>query len=100
MDYTIRIIGLICLLVAFVACSTEDFVGKSSIGKREEYLDSNRKYLLEWEAYTDIQTIVFELTVATVGHVGFGISPIGGMNRADIIIGGIHSNGTAYFSVR
>lgn len=90
----------VVLLGAFVAFSMGDFVGENSIGQRQENLDGNGKYLLEWEAYTDTQTIVFELTVATAGYIGFGISPIGGMDGGDIIIGGVHPNGTVYFSVR
>lgn len=66
------ICSLIVLCGAFVAPS-RDFVGEKSIGKRQEYLDE--RYLVEWEAYTDTQTIIFELTVATTGYVGFGISP-------------------------
>lgn len=100
MDHRLHIIGLVLLFVCSAAAA-EDFVGEHSIGKRQEYLDSNGRYLVEWEAYTDTQTIVFELTVQTVGYVGFGISPTGGMAGADIIIGGVHNtNDTAYFSVR
>lgn len=99
MDLKLRIFGFIVFLGVSVA-SSEDFVGENSIGKRQEYLDSNGKYLVQWEAYTDTQTIVFDLTVATTGYVGFGISPVGGMTGADIIIGGVHPNGTVYFSVR
>lgn len=99
MNRRLHILGLVVLFGASVLC-LGDFVGENSIGKRQEYLDSNGKYLVEWEAYTDTQTIVFELTVATTGFVGFGISPVGGMAGADIIIGGVHPNATAYFSVR
>lgn len=95
---------IICLVVLFGVCvlsaSLEDFVGKSSNGKQHEYLDNNGMYLVEWEAYSDTETIIFELTVATTGYVGFGISNAGGMTGADIIIAGIHPNGSAYISVR
>lgn len=93
---------ILCLLVSFgvLVQSVENYVGETSIGRRHEYLDSAGKYLVEWEAYTDTQTIVFELTVETTGFVGFGISPVGGMTGADIIIGGVYPNATSYFSVR
>lgn len=80
--------------------SLENYVGKKSIGKRREYVGSDEKYLVEWEAYSDTETIIFELTVATKGFVGFGISPVGGMTGADIIIGGVNPNGAVYFSNR
>lgn len=99
MNHGLRIFGFLVLFGA-LAVSSEDFVGQKSIGKRQEYLDSNGQFLVEWEAYTDTQTIIFELTVATTGYVGFGISPVGGMTGADIVIGGIHPNGSVYFSVR
>lgn len=99
MDLRLCTFGLLLLFGAFAA-SSEDFVGQNSIGKRQENLDSNEKYFIEWEAYTDTQTIIFELTVQTTGYVGFGISPAGGMTGADIVIGGVHPNGTVYFSVR
>ncbi len=99
MNRRLNILGLITLF-ALSAQSLDEFVGENSIGKRQEYLDSNGKYLVEWEAYTDTQTIIFDLTVETTGYVGFGISPVGGMTGADIIIGGVHPNGTEYFSVK
>ncbi|KAJ6644163.1 DBH-like monooxygenase protein 1 like [Pseudolycoriella hygida] len=99
MDSKLKVVVLLSLFGLTVA-SIADFVGKNSIGKRQEYLDSNGRYLVEWEAYTDTQTIIFDLTVATSGFVGFGISPVGGMTGADIIIGGVHPNSSVYFSNR
>lgn len=89
------------LIVLFgLTSAVTDFVGKDSNGKRHEYMDSNGVYLLEWEVYLDTKTIVFELTVETTGFVGFGISPNGGMTGADIIIAGVHLNGSTYISVQ
>lgn len=98
MDLKIQI--LIVLMIGASVQSLEKYVGEKSIGRRQEYLDSNEKFMVEWEAYTDTQTIVFELTVETLGFVGFGISPVGGMTGADIIIGGVYLNSSHYFSVR
>lgn len=83
-----------------VSSVVADFVGNDSNGKRYEYLDSEGLFLVEWEAYLDTKSVVFELTVETTGFVGFGISPNGGMTGADIIIAGVHSNGSTYISVR
>jgi len=43
--------------------------------------------------------MTFELSVNTIGYVGFGISPKGGMRGADIFVAGVHANGTVYSSV-
>lgn len=99
MDRRRQIFGFIVLFAVSVQ-SLERYVGETSIGKRQEYLDGNGKFLVEWEAYTDTQTIVFQLTAETTGFVGFGISPVGGMTGADIIIGGVYPNASRYFSVR
>lgn len=99
MDRIVFFLGLVILCVLSEA-SLQDFVGNNSIGRRHENLGSNGIYMVQWEAYSDIKTIIFELTVATTGFVGFGISPVGGMTGADIIIGGVHPNGSVYFSVR
>lgn len=90
---------LVVLFVCIVSASLKDFVGKLSNGKQHEYLDQNEIFLVEWEAYSDTKTVIFELSVATVGYVGFGISPTGAMTGADIIIAGVHPNGSAYISV-
>lgn len=93
------ILNLIVLLFGVLVQSEGNYVGEKSIGKQQDYLDNDKKYLVEWEAFTDTQTIIFELTAETTGYVGFGISPVGGMTGADIVIGGVFPNGTWYFSV-
>lgn len=91
--------NLIVLTLGALTHSQRNYIGEKSIGKQRDYLDSNKKYLVEWEAFTDTKTIIFDLTVETLGFVGFGISPIGGMTGADIIIGGVYFNTSSYFSV-
>lgn len=98
--FSLIVLLKVCIVSVSVSVSLKSFVGKLSNGRQAEYLDANKIYLVEWEAYTDTKTIVFDLTVATTGYVGFGISPSGGMIGADIVIAGIHSNGSAYISVR
>ena len=59
-------------------------------------LDYEGKYILGWRHNdTDIE---FEVTVQTLGYVGFGISRTGDMYPADIMIGWI-SEGNMYLGV-
>lgn len=74
-----------------------------ALGLRTEHISTSPGYIVAWEitdASTRNATITFDLTVQTTGFVGFGISKNGGMGGADIVIGGVFPNGTAYFSVR
>jgi len=64
-----------------------------------ESLDPSGRIVLSWELGDNKSTITFELWAATVGYVGFGISPNGGMAGADIFIAGVSPDGTPYFSV-
>ncbi|XP_060771592.1 DBH-like monooxygenase protein 2 homolog [Neoarius graeffei] len=64
-----------------------------------EYLDSNSNFLLRWGFDTVKDTITFEVTVNTMGWVGFGFSPNGGMAGSDIVIGGVGPSGI-YFTDR
>ncbi|XP_021960173.1 DBH-like monooxygenase protein 2 homolog [Folsomia candida] len=64
--------------------------------QNQEQLDGYGNVLLAWEYDESSQIISFELEVATEGFVGFGISPSGSMTGADIFIGGVLPNGTAY----
>lgn len=67
--------------------------------QNQEQLDGYGNVLLAWEYDESSQIISFELEVATEGFVGFGISPSGSMTGADIFIGGVLPNGTAYGAV-
>lgn len=71
----------------------------SLLKKQREILEPNGKFVVEWETDLDNDTITFEVTAATTGFVGFGLSPSGGMQGSDIIVGGIDPNGNSYFSV-
>lgn len=59
-------------------------------------LDYDGKYILGWR-YNDTD-IEFELTVQTLGYVGFGISKTGEMYPADLMIGWM-SDGQMYLGV-
>ncbi|XP_043962058.1 DBH-like monooxygenase protein 2 homolog [Gambusia affinis] len=62
-----------------------------------EYLDEGGLVYLKW-GFDNVQgNITFQLTVNTTGWVGFGFSPHGGMDDADIVMGGLGSDGS-YFA--
>jgi len=65
-----------------------------------ETLDHSGRIILSWELGENKSAITFELWAQTVGYVGFGISPNGGMTGADIFIAGVSPDGTPYSSVR
>ncbi|XP_021952866.1 DBH-like monooxygenase protein 1 [Folsomia candida] len=72
-------------------------IPKNSIQlKNIEVLDGEGKYILGWEINEAGDEIVFEVEAETLGWVGFGISPQGGMTGADIFIGGVLSDGSTY----
>ena len=56
-------------------------------------------YLLTWEVDIEQKNVTFEVKAQTTGYVGFGVNTIGGMQEADIVIGGVFDNGTSYFAV-
>ena len=64
-----------------------------------EHLDGAGQVTLKWGFSNVFQNITFQLSVNTTGWVGFGLSPKGNMIGADIVIGGVESNGT-YFKVK
>lgn len=54
------------------------------------YVDNDKKYHLSWKF--DEKDIVFELIVNTTGYIGFGFSPDGTMEKADILIGKVNNS--------
>jgi hypothetical protein len=65
----------------------------------QEKLDEEGNVLLGWSIDEASLVITFEFEVATVGFVGFGISPTGGMKNADMFIAGVLADGTSYSGV-
>jgi hypothetical protein len=66
----------------------------------EAWLDPDRIYLLQWRIDEKSETITFQAIVKTLGWIGFGLSPNGGMPGSDIVIGWVNDNdGTTYFHV-
>ncbi|XP_022911259.2 MOXD1 homolog 1 [Onthophagus taurus] len=58
-----------------------------------EFLDAERKVLLRWQPRH--QEILFRIEAKTLGYVGIGFSPNGGMEQADIVIGWVDKYGKA-----
>ncbi|CAL8101372.1 unnamed protein product [Orchesella dallaii] len=65
--------------------------------RQREVLEANGRVVVEWEINFDQKSITFDVTGETTGYLGFGLSPAGGMQGADIVIGGIANDGTSYF---
>lgn len=56
---------------------------------------SGQNYKVDWN-YTSTD-IVFRITAKTIGWVGFGLSPNGGMKNSDMILAWTDSNGSPQF---
>lgn len=64
-------------------------------------LDARGQYRLTWQVDWRQRRVTFNTTVQTTGYVGFGLARRRGkMAGADVIIGGVRSDGTWYFSDR
>jgi len=68
--------------------------------EREQILDQNGHYFVHWSIDYENKLVRFNVTCLTTGYVGFGLSTNGGMTGSDIVIGGVHPNGTIYFEVK
>ena len=86
------------LLAVLSACSAFQFQRKYRDGVTL-YNHAGRTFTAYWDADIDQQTIYFAVNVSTTGWVGFGISPDGGMPRADVVIGWISRDGRQHFRV-
>lgn len=85
---------LVFVTILFPHISTGEFTQE-----REEILDSEGKFRVHWSIDYENEIVMFNLTCETTGFVGFGISSNGGMAGADIVIGGVNSDGRFYFTV-
>uniref|UniRef100_A0A8C6KP28 DOMON domain-containing protein n=1 Tax=Nothobranchius furzeri TaxID=105023 RepID=A0A8C6KP28_NOTFU len=84
--------ALLSLLYIFITTTLATTLSNSM------YLDSNELVNLKWGFDNPQGNITFQLTINTVGWLGFGFSANGGMDDADIVMGGVGSNGN-YFKV-
>jgi len=66
----------------------------------DTFLDPRDKYFLQWKFDEDRKEITFQVQVETLGWVGFGLSPSGGMEGSDIVIAWVDdADGKAFFHV-
>ncbi|CAL8124869.1 unnamed protein product [Orchesella dallaii] len=68
--------------------------------RHKAILDPSGKYQLEWLVKWNEKRVIFNVTVATNGYVGFGLSRKGKMTGADLIVGGVGKDGKPYFTDR
>lgn len=95
--------ALLFIATAQNVCSQSDLELITSRDSRVyngyEILDPEQKYVLEWTVNWPERRINFNVTVRTKGYVGFGLTTNGTMRGADIVMGGVRSDGSIYFSV-
>lgn len=88
----------IAILTSFFTAISAYMVGNDPYN-RIETLDKSGKYQLEWLVDWNLKRVTFKVAAETTGYVGFGLSVNGKMSGADIVIGGVSSNGNPYFMV-
>ncbi|XP_064083983.1 DBH-like monooxygenase protein 1 [Macrobrachium nipponense] len=65
----------------------------------ETKMDQLGKYIVKWTP--QVADIIFEISVATTGFIGFGFLTNGGMRGSDIIVGGVDDlTGEVYLTDR
>ncbi|CAL8141891.1 unnamed protein product [Orchesella dallaii] len=79
---------------------SESFLVDSNPYRHIETLDDEGKYILEWMVDWDNKRVIFNVSVATTGYIGFGLSRRGKMTGADIVIGGVSPEGKPYLTDR
>ncbi|XP_070555178.1 DBH-like monooxygenase protein 1 homolog [Ptychodera flava] len=87
-----RHLQLSAVLLAVTLCVVDGFVTPTDTYTHNAALDDFGKVHLFWK-YDDT-TITFEVHAETLGYVGFGISPNGGMTNSDIVIGWVKDGNT------
>jgi len=95
-SYFKTVIFTLFSLVSFASGGTILRNDETFIEVNREQLDPQGSYLLSWTVDLKLQKITFEVEAATLGYVGFGISPSGGMAGADLFIAGKFTNGSNY----
>ncbi|XP_064598301.1 DBH-like monooxygenase protein 1 homolog [Liolophura sinensis] len=93
--------GLFLCVVMFISTSAKIFPKDLSAVKlpHSVVLDEDEKFHLWWDF--DEEKVIFEVRVKTLGYVGLGLSPNGGMTGADVIMGGVSDvDGKVFFEDR
>ena len=92
--------GLFALMIGIIECKSSTSLRIDS-NPTDKYADSidlvTEKYKLYWNT-TDTHLIA-EIHCLTSSWVGFGLSPNGNMDKSDVIIAWIESDGTTHFTV-
>ena len=91
-SYIVRCIALLSLIfgaTSVIVPTSDDYTHSLELLKDETYH-------IFWKY--DNATITFEIHAKTLGWVGFGLSPNGGMAGSDVIIAWV-KDGQTYFSV-
>jgi len=86
-------------LIFFVVLALLCFSSSKAV-RQEKSLDRDGKYVMGWDVDTEKGEIIFDVKVETQGYVGFGLNHKADMTKADIVIGGVNSDGKTYFGVR
>jgi hypothetical protein len=84
---------LVVFYSTFCCCESQTILRRSAWLRDPDYLVS-------WEADFSSNVTTFTVEVRTKGFVGFGLSYNGGMEDADIFIGGVQDSGETYFGVK
>ena len=90
----------ICVLTMRIICTEEMnlSINTNPTDTYSNYDDLvNGKYRIYWN--TNEKYLIAEIHCLTDSWVGFGISRNGEMDKSDVVIGGIDSNGIASFTV-
>jgi hypothetical protein len=67
---------------------------------RTEVLDEAGNFIATWTMDNKAHLLTFTLDVKTTGWIAFGISNNDSMEGADLVVGGVWTNGSVYFTVR
>ena len=73
-------------------------LGVSNVANSANIIIDGGRYIIDTRLSLDGRSMRFEILAQTTGWVAFGISPSGGMEMADIIVGGY--DGEPYLDVR
>ncbi|CAL8081547.1 unnamed protein product [Orchesella dallaii] len=64
----------------------------------KQFMDSKRRYFVEWTVDWAQKELIFNISVATSGWVGFGFSKDGTMKNGDMMIAGVSPDGKPYIT--
>lgn len=99
------VVGMECALVTLLGLTGVSMVVGQPSGPLPPFhfhhravMDHRGAYVMLWTPFQD--KIIIEVQVATLGYVGLGFSPTGGMKGADVVIGWVDAQGQLHFQDR